>query len=248
LRQRRRSTDHVYFPVDQELNQRLSNGWIRKSRGRDPRIRRRASFETTRSSRFALQFGKGLPQRRPAGGRKNNCCWHWKPRLASGRRSACFWSCRGETQKNARHEETENFFMSTIATQIDSETLRSQVVRFREVQAEIVRQVHRVIVGQEEVLEQVMIALFVGGHCLITGLRPARRCWCGPSRTRWAWCSSAFSSPDLMPSDITGTDIIEEDQASGRARGPSCQARFSPTFCWPMTRSTALRPRRNRRC
>mgnify|MGYP001798193578 CR=1 FL=1 len=36
--------------------------------------------------------------------------------------------------------------------------------------AEIVRQVRRVIVGQEEVLEQVMIALFVGGHCLITGL------------------------------------------------------------------------------
>ena len=36
--------------------------------------------------------------------------------------------------------------------------------------AEIVRQVRRVIVGQEEVLEQIMIGLFVGGHCLITGL------------------------------------------------------------------------------
>ncbi|MBI2680333.1 MAG: MoxR family ATPase [Candidatus Solibacter usitatus] len=109
--------------------------------------------------------------------------------------------------------------MSTIATpQIDSETLRSQVVRFREVQAEIVRQVHRVIVGQEEVLEQVMIALFVGGHCLITGLPGTAKTLL--VRTIAHTLGLAFKriqfTPDLMPSDITGTDIIEEDQASGR--------------------------------
>jgi MoxR-like ATPase len=109
--------------------------------------------------------------------------------------------------------------MSTIATpQIDSETLRSQVVRFREVQAEIVRQVHRVIVGQEEVLEQVMIALFVGGHCLITGLPGTAKTLL--VRTIAHTLGLAFKriqfTPDLMPSDITGTDIIEEDQATGR--------------------------------
>ena len=61
--------------------------------------------------------------------------------------------------------------MSTSVTpQFQSEELKSRIARFREVDAEINRQVRRVIVGQEEVLEQIMIGLFVGGHCLITGL------------------------------------------------------------------------------
>src|SRR5271167_2101299 len=62
-----------------------------------------------------------------------------------------------------------NESMSTIP-QIDTDALKSRVARFREVDSEIVRQVKRVIVGQDEVLEQVRIGLFVGGHCLITGL------------------------------------------------------------------------------
>ena len=60
--------------------------------------------------------------------------------------------------------------MSQLATQTESEQLKQRIARFREVESKIVTQVRRVIVGQEEVLEQVMIALFVGGHCLITGL------------------------------------------------------------------------------
>src|ERR1022692_3172343 len=59
--------------------------------------------------------------------------------------------------------------MSTV-TQLEPEVLKARIERFRQVQSEIVTQVRRVIVGQEEVLDQVMIALFVGGHCLITGL------------------------------------------------------------------------------
>ena len=55
-------------------------------------------------------------------------------------------------------------------TQLEPEVLKARIERFRQVQSEIVTQVRRVIVGQEEVLDQVMIALFVGGHCLITGL------------------------------------------------------------------------------
>ena len=61
--------------------------------------------------------------------------------------------------------------MSTIVTpQLEPEVLKSRIDRFRQVHSGIVAQVHRVIVGQEEVLEQVLIGLFVGGHCLITGL------------------------------------------------------------------------------
>ena len=85
-------------------------------------------------------------------------------------------------------------------------------------QSEIVTQVRRVIVGQEEVLEQVMIGLFVGGHCLITGLPGTAKTLL--VRTMAQTLGLAFKriqfTPDLMPSDITGTDIIEEDPANGR--------------------------------
>jgi MoxR-like ATPase len=109
--------------------------------------------------------------------------------------------------------------MSTIATtQLDPEVLKARIGRFRQVQSEIVTQVRRVIVGQEEVLEQVMIGLFVGGHCLITGLPGTAKTLL--VRTMAQTLGLVFKriqfTPDLMPSDITGTDIIEEDNATGR--------------------------------
>jgi len=101
---------------------------------------------------------------------------------------------------------------------MDPEVLRSRIERFRQVQSEIVTQVRRVIVGQEEVLEQVMISLFVGGHCLITGLPGTAKTLL--VRTMAQTLGLIFRriqfTPDLMPSDITGTDIIEEDPATGR--------------------------------
>jgi MoxR-like ATPase len=109
--------------------------------------------------------------------------------------------------------------MSTTATtQLDPEALKARIARFRQVQSEIVTQVRRVIVGQEEVLEQVMIGLFVGGHCLITGLPGTAKTLL--VRTMAQTLGLLFKriqfTPDLMPSDITGTDIIEEDPGNGR--------------------------------
>src|SRR5207253_57570 len=108
--------------------------------------------------------------------------------------------------------------MSTLSTeQLQSEDLKSRIGRFRQVDGEIVRQVRRVIVGQEEVLEQIMIGLFVGGHCLITGLPGTAKTLL--VRTLAQTLGLVFKriqfTPDLMPSDITGTDIIEEDTATG---------------------------------
>jgi MoxR-like ATPase len=107
--------------------------------------------------------------------------------------------------------------MSTTV-QLEPDVLRSRIERFRQVQSEIVTQVRRVIVGQEEVLEQVMIGLFVGGHCLITGLPGTAKTLL--VRTMAQTLGLIFKriqfTPDLMPSDITGTDIIEEDSATGR--------------------------------
>ena len=108
--------------------------------------------------------------------------------------------------------------MSTIVTpQLDTDMLKSRIERFRQVQSGIVSQVRRVIVGQEEVIDQVMIGLFVGGHCLITGLPGTAKTLL--VRTMAQTLGLVFKriqfTPDLMPSDITGTDIIEEDSATG---------------------------------
>jgi MoxR-like ATPase len=101
---------------------------------------------------------------------------------------------------------------------LDSTELKNRVERFQSVHASIVGQVRRVIVGQDEVLEQVLIALFVGGHCLITGLPGTAKTLL--VRTLADTLGLKFKriqfTPDLMPTDITGTDIIEEDPGTGR--------------------------------
>src|ERR1700691_1194022 len=100
----------------------------------------------------------------------------------------------------------------------DAAQLQQRIERFYAVRDGILAQVRQVIVGQEEVLDQILISLFVGGHCLITGLPGTAKTLM--VRTIAQTLGLAFRriqfTPDLMPSDITGTDIIEEDPATGR--------------------------------
>jgi MoxR-like ATPase len=102
----------------------------------------------------------------------------------------------------------------------DAAELQQRIERFHAVREGIVRQVREVIVGQDEVLEQVLIALFVGGHCLITGLPGTAKTLM--VRTIADALGLEFRriqfTPDLMPSDITGTDIIEEDLTTGHRK------------------------------
>ena len=111
--------------------------------------------------------------------------------------------------------------MSTVAqVTLDSTELKARIERFQEARDQILQQVRKVIVGQEEVLEQILIALFVGGHCLITGLPGTAKTLM--VRTIAQTLGLVFKriqfTPDLMPSDITGTDIIEEDPTTGHRR------------------------------
>jgi len=101
---------------------------------------------------------------------------------------------------------------------LESEELQKRVVRFQAVRDAILAQVHQVIVGQDEVLDQILIALFVGGHCLITGLPGTAKTLMVRtiSQTLGLVFRRIQFTPDLMPSDITGTDIIEEDPETGR--------------------------------
>ncbi|MBV8551954.1 MAG: MoxR family ATPase [Acidobacteriaceae bacterium] len=110
--------------------------------------------------------------------------------------------------------------MSTITTAPvlrDPSEVKLRVKRFQDVQAAIKREVHKVIVGQDEVIESVLISLFVGGHCLLTGLPGTAKTLL--VRTLAQTLGLKFNriqfTPDLMPSDITGTDIIEEDPGTG---------------------------------
>jgi MoxR-like ATPase len=82
----------------------------------------------------------------------------------------------------------------------------------------ILRELHKTIVGQEQTIDQILLSLFVGGNSLIVGVP-------GLAKTLLIYTLARVVdlkfnriqfTPDLMPSDITGTDIIQEDPATGR--------------------------------
>src|SRR2546428_683942 len=99
--------------------------------------------------------------------------------------------------------------------------------RLAAARADLLAPVARRIVGQKDVLDGILTAVFSGGHALLLGV---------PGLAKTLMVSTVaqalelkFSriqfTPDLMPSDITGTEIIEEDQATGKrgfrfVRGP----------------------------
>ena len=93
-----------------------------------------------------------------------------------------------------------------------------QAVReLNEAYRRITEQLGRVIVGQQQVIEELLIAMFARGHCLLVGVPGLAKTLL--VRTLAESLSLQFRriqfTPDLMPSDITGTEVIEEDRASG---------------------------------
>ncbi|KKL23234.1 hypothetical protein LCGC14_2427450, partial [marine sediment metagenome] len=110
---------------------------------------------------------------------------------------------------------------------IDEQRAAEMIDKLKEGRDRILSQLRRVIIGQEEVVDQVMLSFFAGGHCLITGV---------PGLAKTLLIKSIGDTldlsfrriqftPDLMPSDITGTEILEEDRATHKRqtkflRGP----------------------------
>ncbi len=84
----------------------------------------------------------------------------------------------------------------------------------------ITREIRKVIVGQESVVEQALIALFAGGNCLLVGVPGLAKTLLISTMARAL--DLKFSriqfTPDLMPSDVTGTDVIQDDPATGQRR------------------------------
>ncbi len=106
-----------------------------------------------------------------------------------------------------------------MSSSLEQYELEEQTVKqLRDSGGKIREQLSRVIVGQQEVIDQLLISLFAGGHCLITGAP-------GLAKTLLVQSISEIFdlefnriqfTPDLMPADITGTEILEESADGGR--------------------------------
>jgi MoxR-like ATPase len=112
--------------------------------------------------------------------------------------------------------------------QVTNESERAATVdTLQQSLAELEAEIARVIVGQREVVRQLMVAVACGGHCLLRGVPGLAKTLLVKTLAqslRLSFNRIQFT-PDLMPSDITGTEVIEEDRATGRRearfiRGP----------------------------
>ena len=103
------------------------------------------------------------------------------------------------------------------ATEIQQQEI-AEIEEFAAKRDRMLDEIRKVIVGQDQVIEEVLIALFARGHCLLVGV---------PGLAKTLLISTLAEildldfnriqfTPDLMPSDITGTDILQEDAATGR--------------------------------
>ena len=108
--------------------------------------------------------------------------------------------------------------MTTEASAISQLDDKAAAELLKSSYAKIAAEMGKFIVGQAAVIEELLIAVLAGGHCLLEGV---------PGLAKTAMVSTLAKTlnmgfrriqftPDLMPSDITGTDIIQEDPATGR--------------------------------
>ncbi len=90
--------------------------------------------------------------------------------------------------------------------------------KLRDAYARLRGELGKVIVGQDDVIEQLLAAMFAGGHCILEGVPGLAKTLMVSSLARCL--SLSFNriqfTPDLMPSDITGTEVITEDKATGQ--------------------------------
>ena len=104
-----------------------------------------------------------------------------------------------------------------MSTALDTEAARGIIETFHTALDAIRVEVGKVIIGQEEVVDHLLVTLLVGGHCLITGMPGTAKTLL--VRTLATALGLTYKriqfTPDLMPTDVTGTDIIEEDIATG---------------------------------
>jgi len=114
-----------------------------------------------------------------------------------------------------------------VGAPMDEARAAEMLERLKEGREKILQQIRRVIIGQDEVVDQVLLSFFAGSHCLITGVPGLAKTLLIMSLGQALDLSfrRIQFTPDLMPSDITGTEILEEDRTTHRRnmkflRGP----------------------------
>ena len=115
------------------------------------------------------------------------------------------------------------------------EALSALGERYGKIRAEIAKQ----IVGQEDVVESIVVSIFSRGHALLVGVPGLAKTLL--VQTLAKVLDLSFSriqfTPDLMPSDITGSEILDQNRTYKFLQGP-----VSPIWCW-LTKSTGPHPR-----
>ena len=106
-----------------------------------------------------------------------------------------------------------------MADNVSTEQLEEQAIRgLADAYQQMRQEIGKVIIGQDDVVDELLIAMFCRGHCLLVGV---------PGLAKTLLCSTIASilqldfrriqfTPDLMPSDITGTDVLQDDADTGR--------------------------------
>ena len=136
--------------------------------------------------------------------------------LANSQQHSCRSDHRMSDQRNPRESGSHNTERpaGTAPDQIEEQAIRGLTVAYQRMRQEI----GKVIIGQDDVVDQLLIAMFSKGHCLLVGV---------PGLAKTLLCSTIASilqlsfrriqfTPDLMPSDITGTDVLQDDPETGR--------------------------------
>jgi len=103
-------------------------------------------------------------------------------------------------------------------THLEEEDDVALVDRMKDGRETIIKEIRKLIVGQDEVVDQVLLTLFVGGNSLLLGVPGLAKTLLIHTVAEVLDLNFARIqfTPDLMPSDITGTDIIQEDPETGR--------------------------------
>jgi len=110
--------------------------------------------------------------------------------------------------------------MTTQQAQLDATDDVALADRLTEGRTRVLAELHKLIVGQDDVVEQILLSLLAGGNSLIVGVPGLAKTLL--IRTMAQVLDLEFSriqfTPDLMPSDITGTDLVQEDPDTGQRR------------------------------
>ena len=139
---------------------------------------------------------------------------------------------------------------------VDTQVIRDEALldKLSVAREKILREIRKAVLGQDEAVEQVLLSLFVGGHSILTGVPGLAKTLL--VRTIANVLDLSFKriqfTPDLMPADITGTEIIEENRATGKRelqfiRGPifanmilADEINRTPPYIYPLPRSSSM--------